>query len=263
MSKSANKKYEFKLKNVNAEKIDQRYGIIISSNLSSYEEQAPKNTTKLTDLSLTKKVLDVVSFLDESKKIHKCSVSMIDFSRNMSFQEFYSREYDCFWCRNKIPTNVMAIGCPIKFIPSQAVKTYYSEISRDQYTIKENVTLRKLECAKKDNKLVVNDRDYYQTDGIFCSFNCCMAYIEDNRRNPLYNMSEMLLLKMYNDIYPDSTLVIECAPHWRKLKQCGGNLTINEFRDGFNKIEHKCHGIVINAPKFHSIGVLFEEKLKF
>jgi hypothetical protein len=90
-----------------------------------------------------------------------------------------------------------------------------------------------------------------------------MAYIEDNKHDSRYNLSEMLLLKMYHDIYPKKVAVIDEAPHWRKLKQCGGELTIKQFRDSFNKIEYKKHGYISGIPNFRSLGVLFEENLKF
>jgi hypothetical protein len=90
-----------------------------------------------------------------------------------------------------------------------------------------------------------------------------MAYISDNKNNSIYDISEMLLLKMYHDIYPTKVVSIDEAPHWRKLKESGGDLTIEEFRDSFNKIEYKNHGYITNIPTFKSMGVLFEEKLKF
>ena len=86
------------------------------------------------------------------------------------------------------------------------------------------------------------------------------ALILDNNNNSMYNMSKMLLLKIYNDIYPDINPFIEYAPHWRKLIVYGGDLTIEKFRNSFNKIEYKNHGTI--NPRFKSLGVLFEEKLK-
>lgn len=256
-------KYMFSLKNVNTEIVDKRFGISIISNINETVDKIPQKTTKISDLSINKNNSDVISFLDEAKKPHKCSISMIDFYTNKEYNNDYI--YDCFWCRNLIPNNIIAIGCPVKYIPSQAVKSYYSEISKDKYVIKENITAKrqsKIEDSK-DNRLDIIDRNYYITDGIFCSFNCCMAYITENKYNSLYNMSEMLLLKMYNDINPSTIPYIEKAPHWRKLKKCGGNLTIEEFRSSFNKIEYKDHGIIFDLPKFKSLGHLFEEKLKF
>lgn len=257
------KKYIFTLKGVNTEKVDQRFGISIVSNINLEENIVPQNTTKISDLSVNRNTPEIISFIDEAKKSHKCSISMIDFTSKKEFP--YSSIYDCFWCRNPIPENVMAIGCPIKYIPTQAVKTYYSEISKDKYTIKENITTKRKQkiSTNSDKKLDIIEKDYYLTDGIFCSFNCCMAYIEDNKHNSMYDMSEMLLLKMYHDIYPKKVQCIDEAPHWRKLKQCGGDLTIEQFRDSFNKIDYQQHGFVSGIPKFKTLGVLFEEKLKF
>jgi hypothetical protein len=258
------KKYVFTLKGVNTEKVDQRFGISIVSNIHSVETLPPKNTTKISDLSVNRNTPEIISFIDEAKKSHKCSVSMVDFSTKKIFGCY--RDYDCFWDRNPIPDNVMAIGCPLKYVPNQAVKTYYSEISKDKYTIKENITRKRCQTIKekKDGMLTVIEKDYYLTDGIFCSFDCNMAYIDDNKHDSRYKNSEMLLLKMYHDIYPAEVLLtIDKAPHWRKLKQCGGDLTIKQFRESFNKIEYKEHGYVSDILKFRSVGVLFEEKLKF
>ena len=268
------KSYIFTLQNIKTEKIDQKFGITIVSNINS-SNNTPLNTTKISDLSYTKNIPEIVSFLDDSKKKHKCTISMVDFNTNKELISGVT--YDCFWCRSKIPTNVIAIGCPIKYAPNQAIKTYYSEISKDTYTIKENITSTKLKEIKvsDDTRLTILNKGYYITDGIFCSFNCCMSYIIDNRTNSMYILSEMLLLKMYNEIYekpgsPDRRFAdvspsqgesIEQAPHWRTLVQYGGDLTIEEFRNSFNKIEYQKHGYVTH--KFKPIGMLFEEKLKF
>ena len=263
-NKNIEKKYMFSLKNINTEKVNQRFGISIISNINVMVDKLPQNATKISDLSINKNIPEVISFIDEAKKIHNCSISMIDFYTNNEL-DASSGSYNCFWCRNLIPLNIIGIGCPVKYVPSQAVKSYYSEISKDKYVIKENITTQRQQKLKElgDTRLDIIDNNYYITDGIFCSFNCCMAYIIDNKSKSLYGMSEMLLLKMYSDINNSSVLYIESAPHWRKLKEYGGDLNIEEFRASFNKIEYKDHGPGFDIPKFKSLGVLFEEKLKF
>jgi hypothetical protein len=80
----------------------------------------------------------------------------------------------------------------------------------------------------------------------------------------MYNLSEMLLLKIYSEINPSVKYpLIDEAPHWRQLKKFGGDMTIEEFRTSFNKIEYKQHGFITDFPTFKSIGVMFEENLKF
>lgn len=259
------KKYLFTLNNINTEKVDQRFGITIMSNIDESSQKPPINTTKISELSTSKNTPEIVSFFDEAKKFHKCTVSMVDFQTQKVLSDDFINLFDCFWCRNSIPRNVYPIGCPIRYISNQVVKNYYSEISKDFYTIKENITGIKLQDLKDshDDRLEVVDKNYYLTDGIFCSFNCCMAYISENKTKSMYVLSEMLLLKMYNDIYLFKVPYIEEAPHWRKLKQYGGDLSIEQFRDSFNKIEYKDYGYISDNPKFKSLGVLFEEKLKF
>lgn len=260
-TKSPNKKYMFTLKDVNSDHVDKRFGITLISNISKTKE--PNNITKISELVTNKNSSEIISFLDESKKNHKCIVSMIDFNTEKNINEL---KYNCFWCKNKIPEQYNPIGCPIKYVPSQAVKTYYSEISKDKYTIKENITQTKQKQLEqlKDKRITIINNNYYSTDGIFCSFNCCTAFIDDNKHINIYTMSEFLLLKMYNEIYPDKVPSIEKAPSWRMLQCYGGNLTIEDFRKSFNKIEYKDFGETIITPiKFKSIGQLFEEQLKF
>ena len=57
-------------------------------------------------------------------------------------------------------------------------------------------------------------------------------------------------------------IIITPAPHWRLLQLYGGHLTINKFRENFNKITFNFHGI-INKEIFRPIGHLYEEKINF
>lgn len=262
-TKSPSKKYLFILRDINPENIENRFGITLTSNINIIDE-SPNNTTKISDLSTNKTTPEVISFIDEAKKHHKCNISMIDFKSQKHILSDNEFQYQCFWCRHNIPSSVIAIGCPIKYVPNKAIKTYYSEISKDTYTIKENITQKTLDKIKEcDDRLVTEDKGYYITDGIFCSFNCCMAYITENSYNSMYNMSEMLLLKMYNNIYPDEIPSIEEAPHWRLLKQSGGHLSIDQFRDSFSKITYQPYGTVNFQIDCRSLGNIYEEKLRF
>jgi hypothetical protein len=258
--KGKSARYAFSLIGVNIDKVEQKYGISMVSNILE-DEDVPQNATRIEELVVAKRTPDVISFLDESKRLRKCTVSMIDFRTGKEILPTGNLKYKCFWDRNFIPGNVQAIGCPVKYNASRAVKTYYSEISKDKYSISEHVTNKRSEelQKRKDKRIVLQKKDYYETDGIFCSFNCCMAYIEENKRNPLYSRSESLLIKMYNDMNFEEVDEIVSAPDWRKLQEHGGDLTIEQYRESFNKIEYKYHGLI----KCVSIGRLFEEKLKF
>jgi hypothetical protein len=264
------KKYIFTLCNINTEKIDQKYGITIISNIFT-NEKPPDNTTKITELSdlNSNTSCNIISFLDETKRIYQCTVSIIDFTTGKD-TEFL--KYSCYWCRH--PFDSRPIGCPIKFISNKAVKKYYSEVSKDNYTIKENITNYKknmLDTQKSfvfiplnnSSQINIDKKEFYSSDGIFCSFNCCKAFIKDNKHNVLYEHSEFLLSKLYFDMFGVKNIVINPAPHWRLLIEYGGNLTINQFRDNFNKTKYDFHGTVKNQDIFKPVGSLFEEKINF
>jgi hypothetical protein len=263
MSKKHSKRYVFTLTGVNINKVDQKYGII-STPILDEDNNIPNNTTKIDDLEIIKRTPENLSFLDESKRLRKCSISMIDFNSGKEVGSL-KKKYKCFWDRNYIPDNIFPIGCPIKYSPSKARKTYHSEISKEKYTIVENITNEKVKylLEKKDNRITIEKRDYYQTDGIFCSFNCCMAFILDpeNKHNPMFRHSESLLLKMIQDFNEDTeehSLEIIPAPHWRTLEEHGGHQSIEKFRESLNKVRYVDHGIIFNC-----IGRLYEDQIKF
>ncbi len=274
------KKYNFRLKNVNTETVDQKYGITIMSNIS-VNEKPPENTTRITELSelnCESSSLEVISFLDETKRLYQCNVSMIDFKTG---SETINMRYNCYWCRYTFDSE--AIGCPIRYISTKAIKNYYSEVSKDFYTIKENITnhqtkmIEKQACfvftpINKDNKkdskntttIKTNKKEYYVTDGVFCSFNCCKAFIKDNKgHNNIYEHSDFLLSKLYYDMYNVKNVNINPAPHWRLLKEYGGHMTINMFRDNFNKSKFEPRGMINNSDLFKPSAMLYEEKLNF
>lgn len=251
-------RYVFSLVGVNIEKVDQKYGISTTTMIMT-EDDIPENTTKIDDLDIAKRTPEIVSFLDESKRIRKCTVSMIDFKTGNTVGS--QPRYKCYWDRNFIPNEYRPLGCPVKFVASKAIKSYHSEITKDRYTISERVTdLRKNDLNKrKDKRIALETNSYYETDGVFCSFNCMMAYIDEHKSDPLYRHSESLALKMYKDLHMEEINDILPAPHWRELREHGGIMTIDEFRGSFNKVEHVDHGLITCV----SLGRLFEDRLKF
>ena len=276
--KRKSNKYVFTLKDVIIDKLDDKYGIKIISNLN-YNDNIPNNTTKLIDINLDKPI-EMISFLDESKKIYQCNISMIDFNTG---KELENIKYNCFWCHHLFSS--YPIGCPIQYISNKATKKYHSEITKSMYTIKENITREKTKRIeqtthipfifslfaekKSDNKYDVEKNEFYFTDGIFCSFNCTKAFIKDNKHNSLYDYSEILLTKLFNYIMQlentnidTKKIIIIPAPHWRLLQQYGGHLSINKFRENFNKVNFNFHGI-LNKDIFKPIGHLYEEKINF
>jgi hypothetical protein len=250
MSTKKEVNYFFTIKGICTEDIDNRY------NMNRFKEnEEVKNTTSLIELNKDKHVPSTLTFLGESKQFYKCNVSMID---HTTCSNLTSNNYHCFWCRN--PFDTLPIGCPIEYIPRKISRKYVSVLNNNVYQIDEDTSLTSFEPT--ENTYMSSDKDYYQTDGIFCSFNCCVSYIRENKGKHLYYNSYTLLIKMYNDMFKIPVTNIPAAPDWRLLKQYGGNLTISDFRSSFYNSEYKNHGIVRELNMI-PIGTLFEKRIKF
>lgn len=247
------KSYLFFLRGIDIEESEKKYGVIIPSNITSGTPQK-STVTRIDDLQGDDKPPEVISFLDESKRSRKCSVSTVN-------PAIIRDKTCCFWDRHILPPGTYPIGCPIRFVFDQVIKTYQSETSKDKYTIRQSV-LRSVAdeiSSDKESKLIVDKKGYYETDGVFCSFNCCAKFIEENIDDYMYKDSGFLLLRMYKEIHGVEIDFIEPAPHWRVLDDYGGEIPIDKFRGGFNRVSYDYHGTVKCMP----IGFLFEEKLRF
>lgn len=68
----------------------------------------------------------------------------------------------------------------------------------------------------------------YHTYGNFCSFNCALSYLLDNKQ---YGVDEhiSMLKQLYRDMFGKRD-EIKPAPHYKILKEWNGILTIDEFR---------------------------------
>lgn len=288
------KKPVFVLKNIKPHEIDVRYNLEVYKKKSSdsvpqmmidtVSNNGSKETsigaidgdagrTKITDLPLSEKEeMSHFSFLDESKKDHQCVVTMKTFLTNEDFPP--STVLHCFWCRHSF--HFRPIGCPIDFISDRMTKTYHSEITKDVYTLRENVTKLQLQQVEEEvkeqqdrdvyrikNDYKIQDRNYYLMDGLFCSFNCCLAFVKNNARNPLYVHSENYLTKIYFDIFGNESAPLVAAPSWRLLKDYGGHMTIEEFRKNFYKVDYfSVDNMIIPFPNSKPVGFLFEKQVK-
>ena len=249
--KRKSNKYVFTLPGINTDSIDKKYEIGVVSNIAQVQDNFD-NVTKISELSANS---NNISWVDESKHLRKCKVSMIDFSTE---QDVRKLRYNCFWCRHKFDSE--PLGCPIRYVSKVATKSYYSEISKDIYTIKQNIQSNKVISDMSD----VTKDSYYETDGIFCSFPCTLAFILDNKHCRMYDNSKMLLLNIYNNLREDGKIShINSAPHWRLLQEYGGHMSISEFRNSFAKADYNRYGTTRNYPKFKSVGILYEEKIRF
>lgn len=260
--KQRKSKYTFTLENIDIYNLFKTYSIPYIDDekelLSNNNRDEKENITSLSELSIEKGTPEIVSFLDETKRLRHCNISMIDYS---SGKDVNLLRYNCFWCKH--PFDTQPIGCPIKYIPSKAVKTMYSHTSRDTYIIYENITTNKRLQLNETDKLKLDKKEKYDSDGVFCSFNCCKEWIDDHTHIAMYDRSDTLLTKIYNKIHNTKIKSLPGAPHWRQLKEYGGNLNILEFRKGFNKVEYSQHGNMKLLPEFVPVSRLYEQKLNF
>ena len=201
-----------------------------------------------------------LTYLDECKKEHECVATMLSM-KNGAEQTLLH----CFWCRHPFPYRPLSV--PIAYVPNRLHKRYHSEITQDSYILRENID--RLESLVKDGlengpgavSVFSQPRDYYITDGCFCSFNCALAFIKDNRTDPKYNDSETLLNKIYYEVYGSHSTPFEASPSWRLLRNYGGHLTIEDFRRNLLKIDYRPLGNVL-LPSFRPIGFLFEKQVR-
>lgn len=239
-------------KDIDHKKIVETYSLRLT--IKTQEESSKKQVTSLTDLK-NKTSEETVSFLDETKVMRKNTVTMYDFLIKGELPE--TTTLSCFWCRHGFDNK--PIGCPLKYCSSQYENKYFSEITKDNYIIRNNITKEKRKELQEIDYSVINHKEFYETDGIFCSFNCCLAFIEENKLNPMYQNSAYLLIKIYTEIFEEVPDNLTQAPSWRLLKNYGGNLDISEFRETFTRIIYKSNGIIKDIPKFKPVGWLYEK----
>lgn len=240
---------EFTLKGINPVKLCNSYGVF-EHNISEFNTTVKHNTTPIN--LLNEDQTSRVTFLDESKREISCiAIPICSNDGNLL----------CFWCKHS-STIKDFIRCPIRYTPKQAVKRYNSAINDDVYMIKEAITEKRSKTIV-DSNIKIRNEESYESYGHFCSYNCCMAFIIDSKKNPLFDQSELLLKQIYSCQYDIPIVNITPAPHWSLLKGFGGNLEITEFRKNFTNIVYINHGTSTIKPVFRPILTLFESQKNF
>ena len=218
---SSKRKHIFKLPGVNPDDIDKQYDFKQKQNqensTSLSEKFIPSQSTKISELNNFKHNIILV---DELKNTHNTKISTV--------YEHSTKLYNCFWDRH--PFTTQPIFCPIEKIQNPFIKSYVSHINGKSYKIQDSMQSSKFQ-------------EYY-SDGAFCSTECCLAFIDDNKHNPIYQNSEYYLKDIFCDIDHKK------APHWRLLIPYGGNQTIEEFRKSFVNTIYIPDGVIYNPICF-------------
>ncbi len=212
------KQHIFKLSGVKPDEIDKQYDFkFTNSGAALSEKYIPCESTQISELQHFKQN---ITLIDELKNTHNTKIS--------SVYEYQNKAFHCFWDRH--PFSTPPIFCPVEKIHQPLVKTYVSNINGKSYKIQDSM---------QDSKY----QEYY-VDGVFCSTECCLAYIDSNKYDPLYQNSEYYLREIFH--LTDQ----KKAPHWRLLNVYGGNLSIEEFRKSFVNTLYTPDGVIYNPICF-------------
>lgn len=165
----------------------------------------------------------------------------------------YPGDIRCYWDHHTFEG--IGIFCPLNYRPKQVAKLSQTQsLTVNDFTnnfmIKENIPKCK-DVSSFKNLIEITDA-YYEVDGVFCSPECCLAFINDEKSKvggSKYFDSERLLHFMLG-----FTTKIIPANSYRLLKEYGGNLTIEQFRKNKN-IKYEYYGTTV------LISHLFEKKI--
>ena len=194
------------------------------------------------------------SYLSDPRRQYTLKLAMVDCTTSENILDSEKcASTSCFWCRHRFTT--LPIGCPLRYLPSQVVRTIVSKSDDCSYLIKENI--QESLCG---NHTETVRKAYFETDGIFCSFNCVLAFVNDNAHKSRYRQSKTLLANMYAAAIGTSATQIQPAPSWRLLAEYGGHMSIDEFRQTFNKVEYTESFEVKNVPRRASVAVAYEKR---
>lgn len=230
-------KTTFLLENIDPVEIVRKYGL----------ETGSRSNTSITSLNisapLAQHTSNSFSFNDQSSKFVVDMYDSIDRSQIIC--------HTCFWCRHSF-TN-QPIGCPIRYHPRKRVQVCKSELTKDDYIIQQDIPQSVAEPTDTD--------DYYDTEGVFCSPNCVLAYVYDKGNNTYYRQSESLLMSIY---YKPGEKLLP-APSWKLLREYGGHMTIDQFRAESTQHVYNLKEFyaITNLPKMIPIASVYEQVFMF
>ena len=228
----------FILKDINPANLDKKYNMkdvkkIIDSELidiDSFKDTKKvafgKKTKNKSDITKLQTELENLGISDSKTKTYETIVTNNNTFKLKAYTCFKDEHLNCeipkftsikcWWCRSSISTNIHPLGMPIKY-----------------------------------NK----EQNFFDTEGMFCSFNCMCSYLHENTNMSQYKDSGSLIYFMYKCIFNEYPykMNIRKAPSWKLLKEYGGNLTIEEFRSMFNTVNIHTQNIEFGENKPNGI----------
>lgn len=175
-----------------------------------------ENDIPLTDL-LHEKSKRAYYFLDARKAQIKLWPNMVDVTLAGPLPASTTKL--CWWDRHSFQTR--PIGCPLRYVAAAATGGPGTESG----------------TLGPDG----GEKNIYETEGYFCSFPCCKAYIISLKSEMKYKESLALLSMMFSSFYGSEVAkeTIPTAPTWKILLEYGGHLTIQEYKSSIGKLDYE------------------------
>jgi len=214
--------------------------------LIKYDIWKSSSTYEMVDDIYDEKVVDIMQdksdrymyFIDSKKMKVKCWLNMIDFSRDGILPNATNKP--CWWCRHTFVT--CPIGIPLKFWCKNS-----NSIHR----------LAVLEKCKELNIDVDDSFEFFETEGIFCSFPCVKAYVMSDINNPRYKESLSNLTLLFSNIHK-CIKPIPVASSWKVLDIWGGHQTIEQYRSSFDRLVYEDTNNLLR-PIMFPVSTIYEE----
>ena len=218
--KAGSEELTFTLKNIDVAKIDKNFmnemkTLETTDLIFDIDDEKGTSLEKLGISSLKKEPMTTI--VEKEKIKLQTFTTMIDYTTKKRLPS--KTDIPCFGCHRKFST--IPIGVPIEYHPS--VYTSKNDSSRSR-----NITISERQELEKDDSNSIKVLEYFDTDGVVCSFNCIYSVIDDD--NPLYKKTRSLVPMMYKSIfgtYPKEKILK--SPSWRLREEYGGPLTDEEF----------------------------------
>lgn len=230
-----NGKYVLSLNDFNPENTLRRYGLWEND----YDMIEDDIYVERTSDILNEKSDRYQYFLDSKKNRRKMWLHMVDFARDGPLPS--CTDIPCMWCRE--PFITCPLGIPVSFLASDSQ-------SRERKNI--------MKKCKNMNIPIDSTFEFFETDGVYCSFPCIKSQILQEYSNPRYKNSLSLLSLLYMKLFDQHVHTIPSAPSWKLLSRWGGHMTVEEWRSSFDRIVYN-QTINIMKPLMFPLSSMHEE----
>jgi len=229
------------------EKTEKKNTINVPDNISfgKRKNQPEKNmkniTTQLESLGISSVPKEVLKTMVPSNTTTKVKI-VTTFDKDTDL-----RKIKCFHCKHFVPDDALPLSLPLKYHPITKVSVVRHcsllNAKKEKNAENENLILYREMYTKKQAEKIKNKEnvteEYFDCEGVFCSFDWMKAYCNEVSINYIkYRESSMLLFSMYKKFFGKLPHKLQPAPSWKLLKEFGGNLTIEEFRKGFQTVSY-------------------------